>query len=382
MNILHLTHSFLPVTENWIYSQLVFNTSDTSSVLCQFRENGAQFPFNRVFARYARKTLWSDLLLKAALRKGRYSQSHTRTVIETVKPDLIHGHFAFVSCAYLDTLRKFGLPLVTTCYGLDISKLPRNIVWRKRYAELFAYGAGFIVEGPHMARCLAGLGCASGRIHCVPIGVDIEAFRGQPRARDPGTVRVLFTGLGREKKGGMYAASAFISVAKRHPEMRFDLIGGGRYLEPVRYMLERAGLADRCVFHGFVSVARYREILHSCDIVLAPSREAADGDTEGGAPVTVIEAQAAGIPVVGTLHCDIPLVVKNNETGLLCAEKNLAELSSNLEKLAVDGDLRRKMGTAASVHAAEQHDIRRQVEKISEIYRSTLESGKVGKRES
>jgi colanic acid/amylovoran biosynthesis glycosyltransferase len=373
MNILHLNHSFLPTTENWIYNQLKFNTRCKASVLCQYRENSAQFPFDALFPRYAGKFFLFELLAKLALKRGHYSAKHTRRVIDRVKPDLVHGHFAYVSFCHLEALKQYPIPLVTTCYGLDISKLPKLAIWQKRYAELFAYCKAFIVEGPHMADCLAKLGCPADKFHCIPIGVDLETIRRHGVVqRDKQATRVLFTGLSREKKGPLYAASAFIEVAKKHPELHFDLIGTGRYLWPVRFMIERAGLTDNCTFYGHVNVNRYLDILRSSDIVLAPSLTAEDGDTEGGAPVTVIEAQAAGIPVVGTLHCDIPFVVKNGETGLLCAEKNLMGLSSNLEKLVVDPGLRAEMGKAAVVRASGQHDIKKQVEKLAEVYKMCL----------
>jgi colanic acid/amylovoran biosynthesis glycosyltransferase len=95
---------------------------------------------------------------------------------------------------------------------------------------------------------------------------------------------------------------------------------------------------------------------------------AADGDAEGGAPVTVIEAQAAGVPVAATFHCDIPMIVKNGETGLLCKERDVAALAANLKNLVGDADLRNKMGAAASARAAQNHDINRQVEKIALVY--------------
>jgi colanic acid/amylovoran biosynthesis glycosyltransferase len=372
MNVLHLTHSFLPITENWVYNQLVFNTRCTPSVLCQYPENPAQFPFGALYPRYPKKTFLSETASRFALKQGRYSKNHLRITVDIVKPDLVHGHFAYVSCCHREALAPYRLPLVTTCYGLDISKLPRLPVWQHRYAALFSSGAAFIVEGPHMAECLKKLGCPADKIHCVAIGVDLEAVRGSGAERTPGTTRVLFTGLGREKKGPLDAADAFIAVAKKHPGVRFDLIGDGKFLEPVRFLINRAGFLDKCVFHGYVSVQRYREILHSCDIVLAPSVTATDGDAEGGAPVTVIEAQAAGIPVVGTTHCDIPFVVGNGETGLLSPEKDLVKLSANLEKLVVDPDLRSKMGKAAAVRAADRHDIKKQVEKIWEVYKKCI----------
>ncbi|MBN2189316.1 MAG: glycosyltransferase [Chitinispirillaceae bacterium] len=369
MRILHLTRSFLPVTENWIYSQIAFNTSCQSSVLCQYRQNEEQFPHDAVYPAYRKRSLRAWFGLQLVRLRGSYSSTHALRTIRAVKPDILHAHFAPESCLHSAAIRGCGVPLVTTFYGLDISMLPRRARWRKRYARLFVDGAAFIVEGDFMAVRLAGLGCPPAKIHCIPIGVDIKSLRTLPRQKSNNAIRILFTGLGREKKGARYAADAFIAVAAKHPEVRFDLVGGGRYAAPVRDRLIKTGLIDKCSFHGMVPFTRYRELLSGADVVLAPSVTAASGDAEGGAPVTVIEAQAAGIPVAGTFHCDMPMVVKHGETGLLCPERDTAALSASLERLIVDSALRIKMGAAAAERAAQRHDIRKQVEKIRDVYR-------------
>ena len=45
----HILHSFLPVTQNWVYNQIVFNRACDHAVLCQFRHNSMQFPLSNVF---------------------------------------------------------------------------------------------------------------------------------------------------------------------------------------------------------------------------------------------------------------------------------------------------------------------------------------------
>jgi colanic acid/amylovoran biosynthesis glycosyltransferase len=368
MHVLHLTNTFLPVTQNWVYSQIKFNTRCRSSVLCQYRENEAQFPHDHVYPMYRRRTLFSavDMLLTRA--RARYRKSCSERIIGSIKPGVVHGHFSFESWRHIGAIAQSGIPLVTSFYGLDISKLPRKKVWRDRYVQLFEYGAAFIVEGEFMAARLSGLGCPLSKITCIPIGVPVEAIRAVPKRSGDAEIRILFTGLGREKKGGLDAAAAFATVAKRRADIHFDLIGNGPYRAPVKKILANAGVLDRCTFHGYVPVTRYLELLGGASIVLAPSVTAADGDTEGGAPVTVIEAQVAGVPVVGTQHCDIPMVVKNGETGLLSPEHDRTALSANLETLIANPELRGKMGAAAAKFASQRHDIKKQVEKIANIY--------------
>ena len=57
-------------------------------------------------------------------------------------------------------------------------------------------------------------------------------------------------------------------------------------------------------------------------IFISPSITANDGDTEGGAPVSIIEMAASGMPIISTRHCDIPNVVIDNKTGWLTKERD------------------------------------------------------------
>jgi len=82
----------------------------------------------------------------------------------------------------------------------------------------------------------------------------------------------------------------------------------------------------------------------------------------------VIEAQAAGLPVVGTTHCDIPSIVVHNKTGLLCAERDIDALAENLELLFRTRNVLEKFGNAARIRAREHFSIQRQVKDINEIY--------------
>jgi colanic acid/amylovoran biosynthesis glycosyltransferase len=370
MHILHLCYSFLPVTQNWVYSQLVFNEECRSTVLCRYRINEDQFPYDAVVAAYRNHSLRAYIGLFLARLTASYPAGLPLRLIRSIRPDLIHGHFATESFRYLSVIRQSDLPLITTFYGLDISKLPLRPIWRDRYAELFELGAAFIVEGDFMANRLADLGCPARKINCIPLGVDILKFGELRRYREtnPRSLRILHVGLGREKKGSMDATEAFIAVATHNKHIRLDIVGDGPFRQPVEKRIQEAGLSDRCIFHSYLPVARYRELMGQSDILLAPSVSAADGDDEGGAPVTVIEAQAAGIAVCGTMHCDIPMVVEHGKTGLLTAEHDVAGLASALEKLCSDGDLRNRMGVAGADRAATRHDIRIQVKKIAQVY--------------
>jgi colanic acid/amylovoran biosynthesis glycosyltransferase len=372
MRIAHFINPFLNVTENWIYSQLAWNTHCDHIVLCRSRLNERQFPFDNVRCRYPSPGWRANLDSLVARLRAQYPRAWYRRALEREKPRIFHAHFVYEAWRNFGLVRETGLPLVTSFYGLDITKLPRRREWRPRYERLFSHGRLFICEGPHAARQVERLGCPSEKIRVVRIGVDVERIRSVRAAADQARVNVLFVGLEKEKKGAEYAAAAFAMVYRTHPDMQLHLIGDGRYRSRVERILQDAGAHENAVFHGQVPVDEYLRLLGTMHLCLAPSITAADGDTEGGAPVTVIEAQVAGIPVIGTTHCDIPAIVAHGETGLLCPERDVDALARDLSTLANDRDSRLRMGEAASRRAAENHDIRRQVLALAELYRSLL----------
>jgi colanic acid/amylovoran biosynthesis glycosyltransferase len=101
---------------------------------------------------------------------------------------------------------------------------------------------------------------------------------------------------------------------------------------------------------------------------------AADGDTEGGAPVSIIEAMASGMPVVATTHCDIPAIVSNNHSGLLVPERDVDALVDRLDYLISRPGRAREMGRNGRTLIEKNHSIKRQVEKLEEIYRDVTGS--------
>lgn len=105
-------------------------------------------------------------------------------------------------------------------------------------------------------------------------------------------------------------------------------------------------------------------------LFISPSVTAADGDTEGGAPVTIIEMAATGMPIVSTTHCDIPEVVLHGKTGLLAPERDVEALCECLRWFVRNSEYWHQMLEAGRSHIEEEYDIRKQVQKLRNIYMS------------
>jgi len=371
LTVAHIIYSWLPVTQNWIYTQLRCNTACDHHVISMKEECCGQFPWEQRSTAFPPE---SGMINKVRLIAARYwlhqPLPFMDKAIARINPDCIHGHFSTESWRILAIAEKRSLPLITTFYGLDVDKLPRKRFWKEKYPRIFSYGSRFMVEGPFMGEKLAALGCPEDKIEVVPLGVDRSLYRIDASADDNDGIRVLFVGLNREKKGPLDAAKIFVEATRGNKNLRMDVIGSGKYRKPFERIISEGGVRDLVTFHGGVSFNRYRELLAGCAVVLVPSCYATDGDCEGGAPVVCIEAQVAGKPIVGTKHCDIPNVTINGKTSLLSDEHAVSVMVQNILDLAQDQVLRERMGREGMKHTGLNHDIYRQTRKIAGIYRS------------
>ena len=148
----------------------------------------------------------------------------------------------------------------------------------------------------------------------------------------------------------------------------YVVVGDG----PLRHSLEQMavdrGVSDKVRFVGAQGAADVIRLLHSSDVLLAPSVTGSDGDIEG-MPVSIMEGMAAGLPVIATHHSGIPEVVSDGRSGFLVAEHDVDGLSRRLADLATDPNLRARMGLAGAGIASEEFDIDMLTDRLVEMYR-------------
>jgi colanic acid/amylovoran biosynthesis glycosyltransferase len=287
---------------------------------------------------------------------------------------LLHAHFGPSGVRALTYKRGTRLPLVTTFYGYDVSALARRRVWLRRYSRLFDQGDLFLVEGPSMADKLAALGCPRGKIEIQRIGIPVEEIAFRPRAPKPaGTTAVaLFAGRFIEKKGLLAALAACAEARKRTQAFEFRIIGDGPLREQVANAIARLDMGSYVKLLGFLGYAEYLKEMAAADFFLHPSVTASDGDSEGGAPTTILEAQASGLPIVSTTHADIPNVVLPGRSALLGPEGDETTLAEHIRVLVAEPQRRASMGAAGRRFVEEHDDVRRHAELLEDRYARLL----------
>src|SRR5262249_29160085 len=120
--------------------------------------------------------------------------------------------------------------------------------------------------------------------------------------------------------------------------------------------------------------AQYVRELAAADIFLHPSVTAADGDSEGGAPTTILEAQAVGGPAVATHHADIAYGVRGGGSALLGRRRDCPGLGGALAGLIDHPERWAAMGEAGRRHVAAYHDIDREALRLEECYAGLIKT--------
>ena len=303
----------------------------------------------------------ADFRSKIYRRIGIAPLFHER--VKALHVDLIHAHFACGGQTILPLRRKLKVPLVVSLHGG--SDVPVDTTHRGIYRDVASEADLFICVSDFMRNEAIKAGYPPEKLLLHYIGIDLTFFSPQP---EPVNDRnILFIGRLVERKGCEYALRAVKLLEHDCPEAHLTVIGDG----PLRTQLELLAreLGVNATFLGVQTPEAVREHLRRARVFCLPSVLTSDGDSEGLGMVFA-EAQAMGVPVVSTFHGGIPEVVRHEETGLLCPERNSDALAEALERLINDSELHATFRKEGVRHISERFDLEHQTAKLEEIYDS------------
>lgn len=176
------------------------------------------------------------------------------------------------------------------------------------------------------------------------------------------TALVAFTGRCTEAKGVPELIEAAALLQARFPALRLELAGDGD-LEGVRNSAARHGIAERVTLHGWIGPRQREDMLARATVFVLPSHAE-------GLPVSLLEAMAAGCPVIATAVGGVPDIISDGFNGLLVPPRDPAALARAIEKVVADPALAFAMGRAARATIASRFTVERAVEKVGRIYSS------------
>jgi len=262
-----------------------------------------------------------------------------RRIISAEKPDLVHVHSrrgADVWGALAARSRRVPA-LVTRRVDNPEPALVARVKYGL-YARIVAISEG-------IRHVLVAEGVPASKIVCVPSGVDHARF-GRPCDRRwfrrefgllPTQRTIAMIAQFIPRKGHRFLIDAARQILDRCPGVRFLFFGQGPLESDLRRHCAQAGIADRVVFAGFRD--DLERILPCLDLVVHPAEME-------GLGVSLLQAAAAGVPIVAAPAGGIPEIVHDRVNGYLVAAGDTGALTDRVTKILADPDLAERLGAA------------------------------------
>jgi glycosyltransferase involved in cell wall biosynthesis len=293
-----------------------------------------------------------------------------RRRLTAVQPELVHTHLEYADVLGGLAARWLGIPAVSTLHVMrweqdlrsraraGLAALVRRRCTYRVIAVSDAASRAYLAQGWDVAEHVVTIPNGSAATAHQGAGRAVRAELGiAPEAVVVGMLTVLRPGKGHE-----VAAEAVRMLATELPHLRLLVAGDGPARREVEHALAPLGRA--AVMAGHRNDAM--EILDACDVLVHPSRFDAF-------PTGLIEAMAAGVPVVATRVGGIPEIVAHDETGLLLdAPTNPKTLAHALWPLLTDPNLRAAMGARARERYRHGFTAERWAERLLALYREAI----------
>jgi len=292
-----------------------------------------------------------------------WSRRTVRHELATFVPDVIHAHQPTAPSTGLWATMEARAPVVGTFHSgatrARLYDLAAPVL--RRVARRLAVRIAVSERAAAFERARIG-----GAFRVVPNGVDTERFAtATPADLGPGR-KVLFVGRLDERKGFSVAVRAFANLAETRPDLRLVVVGDG----PERAAMDvlPTALRARVTMLGQVPNVELPPIHAACDLYLGPS---IGGESFG---IVVIEAMAAGLPVVVSDTAGYDEVVTDGSDGLLVPPRDAGGLAEAVGRVLDDPALAARLAAAGRARAA-AFDWSVVIEQIEACYREALDIG-------
>ena len=261
-------------------------------------------------------------------------------IIREKQIDIIHAHTRVTQVMATLLARKHKIPYISTCHGFFKTRLSRRIFpcWGDAVIAISSAVQEHLEHKFKVEPC---------KIHLIENGIDREQFTFQ----DQDTRQKMRQELGIENdfvigliarlsdvKGQDILIEAMQEVIGQHPLARLVLVGQGKEEAALKVQVNNLRLEEKVMF--LPTVNQTANILPAFDVFAMPSRQE-------GLGLSVLEAQASGVPCITSNVGGLPALIEHEQTGLLVPAQNSKALADAIVRLIKDGELRQRIAESA-----------------------------------
>lgn len=378
--VIHFVRKLLPFTASFIRNQVIYHQAYQPSVI--YAEKSDTPFFSEISEKYqtwcAVEGGFSQFLYNRFRILTPGEKRKVKEIIKGQKPDILHLHYGVDALVFYDIIKDSGIPAVVSFYGYDCTSFPKRFngygktLLQKKVFNNPAVKKVFAMT-EDMQKDLISIGCPEEKVLVHYYGTETKPFEIIRSNVENDTVHfTILSGLF-DKKGHVHLLDAFRKAQDNlDVETHLHIIGDGALKEKILEKINETGLKN-ISFHGPVVYGseKHMDFLKNSDVFIHPSVTPPNGDKEG-IPGVIIEAMAAGLPVISTYHAGIPYVLKDGESGLLVKEYDINALSDAIVLIANDSKLRLELGKNAQIYATHELDVVNKEKELENIYNEIL----------
>jgi glycosyltransferase involved in cell wall biosynthesis len=296
-----------------------------------------------------------------------FAFAHLLEKVKNARPDLLHAQTRVTQLLAEKIRKKTGINYVSTCHGFF-----RPHFYRKNFPY---WGARVIaISQPVKEHLVREHGVAEDKVVVIHNGVEREKFSRSYSSEEKAKLRKFFSLASAPTigiiarlspvKGHLYLLQAFAKIIKEKPEAQLFIVGDGPEEKNLKALALRLGIKERVVFYP--SLADTADALALIDIFVLPS-------LQEGLGLGILEAQAAGKPVVASDIGGIGAIIRQGENGFLTPPKDVARLAEAISKLLDDGRLCRQLGERGREIVSSEFSLNQEITAVEGVYRSAIE---------
>ncbi len=276
--------------------------------------------------------------------------------------DVVHSNTRATQIMGERYARHLGAVHVSTCHGFFKTRIWRRIYpcWGRRVVA---------ISRPVVDHLINDFGVEPSRVVLIPNGIDLSRFM-IPRQEDREAARRKFNVQGTpvigiiarlsDVKGHADLIKAFKEVLLKFPEARLLIVGEGPEEDDLRRLVEALRLTQRVDF--FKIVNRTSDVLPLFDVFVMPS-------LQEGLGLSVLEAQAMGLPVVASRVGGLPDIIEHNRTGVLVDPQNPTALADAIGGVLSNPVKAWDMGRAARMFVEKHYSSGQMVSSTLAMYK-------------
>lgn len=272
-----------------------------------------------------------------------------------IKPDVIHTHLTGCTYAIFYALLH-KVKIIHTIHTRPACELPLLLSRLLKLLYKTGKAVPVAISNTILMETSEFYNIKNEKIEMIHNPVDVKKFTPENYKKENSTITFINVGRLNKVKNQRLILNAFCEVKKTVNDIQLIIVGDGELKDELLLETERLNLRDSVTFTG--NIHNVEDRLRQADVFILSSEYE-------GLPLSILEAMAAGLPIIATNVGGVPDIVEDN--GILIEKNNKEQLTAAMLKLIQDNKLRQSMADN-SRNAAQQYDISIIAEKYQQLY--------------